>query len=98
MPDLKAFTSPSQPYPDVMFFNAAASPAHLFETAHQRMSAVLDLLQLVEHAENGDFVQREAARLSFAVGLLLGDARSLYEAAYERAMQLGGEETAGMAP
>ncbi|MBD2839302.1 hypothetical protein ID144_19885 [Pseudomonas sp. JM0905a] len=88
MPDFKAFTSPSQPYPDVLFFNVAASPAHLFETAHQRMSAVLDLLQLVEQAENGDFVQREAARLSFAVGLLLGDARSLYEAAHERAMNL----------
>jgi hypothetical protein len=94
MPDFKTFAPPSQPYSDVMFFNAGASHAHLFETAHQRMSAALDLLQLVEQAENGDFVQREAARLSFAVGLLLGDARSLYEAAHERVIKPGDREAA----
>lgn len=88
MPDFRAFTSPSQPYNDVMFFNASADPAQLFETAQQRMTAVIDLLQLVEQAESSDFVQREAARLSFAVGLLLGDPRSLYETAHERAMNL----------
>lgn len=93
MRDFKAFISPFQSFHDVMFFNAAASPEHLFETAQQRMTAAIDLLHLVEQADNSDFVQHEAARLAFAVGLLLGDARTLYEAALDRAIILAGAET-----
>lgn len=92
MRDFKAFISPFQSFHDVMFFNAAASPGHLFETAQQRMTAVIDLLQMVEQAGNADFVQHEAAQLAFAVGLLLGDARTLYEAAHDRAVALSGAE------
>lgn len=84
MLDFKPLPSPAQPYSDVLFFNAQASPGNLFETAQQRMSAALDLLQMVEQADSHDFVQHEGARLSFAVGLLLADARALYEAAYEQ--------------
>ncbi|MNT76884.1 hypothetical protein D3C72_2159420 [compost metagenome] len=85
--EFKPLPSPAQPYRDVLFFNALARPESLFETAQQRMSAALDLLQIVEQRENRDFVQHEAARLSFAAGLLLADARALYEAAHERAME-----------
>ena len=90
MRDFKAFPSPAQPYHDVMFFNARACPSHLFETAQQRMHAVLDLLQMIEQSENEDFAQREAARLSFVISLLLADARTLYEAAHDRAMEAQG--------
>ncbi|MFC5695322.1 hypothetical protein ACFPU0_07070 [Pseudomonas sp. GCM10022186] len=79
---------PSQPYDDVMFFNPRACADHLFETAQQRMHAVLDLVQMIEQSESPGMVRREAARLSFVIGLLLDDARSLYEAAHERAMEL----------
>jgi hypothetical protein len=87
MRDFKVFPSPSQPYNDVMFYNARACPSHLFETAQQRMHAVLDLLQMIELSENADFAQREAARLSSVINLLLADARTLYEAAHERSME-----------
>ena len=85
--EFKPVPAPAQPYRDVLFFNALASPAHLFETAQQRMVAVIDLLQIVEQSDNPDFVKREAARLSFALSLMLGDAQALYEAAHERAME-----------
>ncbi len=80
----------SQPYDDVMFFNPRACAGHLFETAQQRMHAVLDLVHMIEQNESQDLVRREAARLSFVISLLLADARTLYEAAHDRAMESQG--------
>ncbi|MCY1527018.1 hypothetical protein D9M68_620690 [compost metagenome] len=45
---------------------------------------------MIEQSENADFAQREAARLSFVISLLLADARTLYEAAHDRAMEAQG--------
>lgn len=80
----------AQPCNDVLFFNARACASNLFETAQQRMSAVLDLVHMIEQCESQDLVKREAARLSFVIGLLLDDARMLYEAAHARAMEDAG--------
>ncbi|WAG76833.1 hypothetical protein LMK08_15755 [Metapseudomonas furukawaii] len=83
MHELKAFPFPTQPFQDVLFFNARACPTHLFETAQQRLHAVCDLLEILEMNEGSTPLNSESARLSSAIGLLLGDARALYEAAFD---------------
>ncbi|MFZ6047554.1 hypothetical protein ACFW0H_15720 [Pseudomonas sp. CR3202] len=74
-----------QPCKDVLFFNADAPAGDLFDTADQRMAAALSLLHIVEFSDSRDFVQHQATRLAAALGVLLADARVLYEAAHLRA-------------
>ncbi|WP_137823877.1 hypothetical protein [Pseudomonas sp. D(2018)] len=76
-----------QPCKDVLFFNASAPAEDLFDTAELRMSAALNLLQLVEFSDCQDLTQHQAARLSASIGVLLADARVLYEAAHHRLMR-----------
>jgi len=73
-----------QPCKNVLFFNSVAPADDLFETAEQRMAAALSLLHMLEFSDSRDFVQHQAARLSSAIGVLLSDARVLYEAAHLR--------------
>ncbi|QEY65724.1 hypothetical protein FXN65_06165 [Metapseudomonas lalkuanensis] len=76
----------SQPYRDVLFVNARAPSAHLFEAANQRMTALADLLRILESGSGGALAQ-ETARLASALGLLLADAQALHEAAYLRSCE-----------
>ncbi|BAN46442.1 hypothetical protein [Metapseudomonas resinovorans] len=76
-----------QPCRDVLYFNAAAPAEDLFDTAEQRMVAALNLLQILEFSDSKDFVQHQATRLASALGVLLSDARVLYEAAQLRAQE-----------
>ncbi|MDA8483223.1 hypothetical protein NNO07_09095 [Pseudomonas resinovorans] len=76
----------SQPYGDVLFINTRAPSAHLFEAANQRMTALADLLRILESSSSGALAQ-ETARLASALGLLLADAQALHEAAYQRSQE-----------
>ncbi|WP_271411079.1 hypothetical protein [Pseudomonas sp. Q1-7] len=87
MNDFKPLTTSSQPYDDVLFINAAAPAAHLFEAANQRMAALGDLLQILESGSRGDVLAQETARLASALGLLLADAQTLHEVAFQRARE-----------
>ncbi|WP_280348646.1 hypothetical protein [Pseudomonas sp. BN414] len=74
----------SQPYEDVLFINGRAPSAHLFEAANQRMSALGDLLRIIESGSRTSSLAQETARLASALGLLLADAQALHEAAFQR--------------
>ncbi|WP_271410516.1 hypothetical protein [Pseudomonas sp. Q1-7] len=84
MTDFKPLPQPCQ---DVLFFNASAPATDLFDTAELRMNAVLSLLHLVEFSDSQDLTRHQAARLAAAVGILLADARVLYEAAHLRLLR-----------
>ncbi|WP_242443052.1 hypothetical protein [Pseudomonas sp. LFM046] len=85
--DFKPLPSSSQPYDDVLFLNTRAPSKHLFEAASQRMAALGDLLHMLENGSQFESLPQETARLASALGLLLADARVLYEAAYQRLPQ-----------
>ena len=76
-----------QPCRNVLFFNASAPTDDLFDTADHRMAAALNLLHILEFSDSRDFVQHQASRLSAALGVLLTDARALYEAAHQQALK-----------
>ncbi len=77
----------SQPYEDVLFINERAPSSHLFEAANQRMSALGDLLRILESGSRTSALPQETARLASALGLLLADAQALHEAAFQRARE-----------
>lgn len=77
----------SQPYQDVLFINDRAPSPHLFEAANQRMSALGDLLRIIESCTGNSGLSQEAPRLAAAIGLLLADAQALHEAAFHRARE-----------
>ncbi|MFZ6049193.1 hypothetical protein ACFW0H_24120 [Pseudomonas sp. CR3202] len=87
MTEFKPLPPESQPYDDVLFVNALAPSAHLFEAASQRMAALGDLLQILENGTRFTFLPQETARLASALGLLLADARALHEAAFLQALE-----------
>ncbi|MGQ7815219.1 hypothetical protein ACUTAH_06025 [Metapseudomonas furukawaii] len=82
--ELSPLPASSQPYGDVLFINSKAPAHHLFEAATQRMTAVCDLLCVLEGSSHTDVLPQQTARLASALGLLLADARALHEAAYQR--------------
>lgn len=82
MPDFRPIPLTHQPYEDVLFINAAASVDHLREAALRRLTAVEDLLQLMEDdADRG--LLHATARLASALAPLVSEARQLYELALE---------------
>ncbi|MCP1647873.1 hypothetical protein N7414_10465 [Pseudomonas sp. GD04087] len=68
---------------EVLFINALAPVAHLREAALRRMTAVEDLLQLMQNDSDRGLVQA-TARLASALAPLASEARQLYELALER--------------
>lgn len=74
----------SQPYQDVLFINDRAPSTHLFEAANQRMSALGDLLHIIESCTGNSGLPQETPRLAAALGMLLADAQALHEAAFQR--------------
>ncbi|BAN49136.1 hypothetical protein [Metapseudomonas resinovorans] len=84
---LRPLPYPAQPHGDVLFLNPHASAANLFDTAQQRMAALGDLLHCLENSSSHSLLPEETARVAAALGLLLAEARALYEAAYERARE-----------
>ncbi|MFC4862752.1 hypothetical protein SA496_04165 [Pseudomonas sp. JS3066] len=80
---------PSQPYEDVLFINVRAPSCHLFEAANQRMSALGDLLRIIESGSRNGALAQETARLASALGMLLADAQALHEAAFHRVREEG---------
>ena len=74
---------PAQPHDDVLFVNAEAPADHLFETAARRLSAVEDLLCLLEHSPDRGLVD-EVARLASALMPPISEARYLIELALQR--------------
>lgn len=87
MTDFKPLPAASQPFDDVLFINARAPSRHLFEAASQRMSALGDLLLILEHSARDDSLPQETARLASALGLLQAEAQALHEAAFLRAQE-----------
>ncbi|WP_447745457.1 hypothetical protein [Pseudomonas nicosulfuronedens] len=80
----------SRPYEDVMFINALASVEQLREAALRRLTAVEDLLCLLEDDTDPGLI-RATARLATALSPLVSEARQLYELALERPeRKLGG--------
>jgi len=72
-----------RPYEDVVFFNALASVEQLREAALLRMTAVEDLLCLLEDDSDRGLINA-TARLASALAPLVSEARQLYELALER--------------
>ncbi|MDT4856376.1 hypothetical protein FQZ97_907640 [compost metagenome] len=71
----------------MLYFNASAPADDLFDTADHRMAAALNLLHILEFSESRDFARHQASRLSAALGVLLTDARALYEAAHQQVLK-----------
>jgi hypothetical protein len=68
---------------EVLFINSLAPAAHLREAALRRLTAVEDLLQLMEDDSDRGLLQA-TARLASALAPLVSEARQLYELALER--------------
>lgn len=68
---------------EVLFINALAPVAHLREAALRRITAVEDLLQLMEDDSDSGLI-RATARFASALAPLVSEARQLYELALER--------------
>lgn len=83
MTDFQPIPLTAQPYGDVLFINAAAPAAHLREAALRRLTAVEDLLQLMEDDADRGLIHA-TARLASALAPLVSEARQLYELALER--------------
>jgi hypothetical protein len=74
---------PAQPHDNVLFVNAEAPPEYLYETAARRLSAVEDLLCLLEHSPDRGLVD-EVARLAAALLPPISEAHYLIELALQR--------------
>lgn len=83
MPDFRPVPLTFQPYDDVLFVNASAPPDHLHETALRRLSAVEDVLRLMEDDTDRGLIHA-TARLASALAPLVSEARQLYELALDR--------------
>ncbi|MDN6859022.1 hypothetical protein QO207_20700 [Pseudomonas sp. CAN2814] len=68
---------------EVLFINSLAPAEHLREAALRRLTAVEDLLQLIEDDHDSGLI-RATARLASALAPLVSEARQLYELALER--------------
>lgn len=73
----------SRPYEDVMFINALASVEALRDAALRRLTAVEDLLCLLEDDSDPGLI-RATSRLASALSPLVSEARQLYELALDR--------------
>lgn len=73
----------SRPYEDVMFINALASVEQLRDAALRRLTAVEDLLCLLEDDSDPGLI-RATSRLASALSPLVSEARQLYELALDR--------------
>ncbi|QEY75309.1 hypothetical protein [Pseudomonas denitrificans (nom. rej.)] len=76
----------SRPYEDVMFINALASVEQLRDAALRRLTAVEDLLCLLEDDSDPGMI-RATSRLASALSPLVSEARQLYELALDRPTQ-----------
>ncbi|MCJ1885860.1 hypothetical protein LNN38_13480 [Pseudomonas sp. LA21] len=83
MPDFHPVPLTTQPYDDVLFVNASASSDHLRETALRRLTAVEDVLRLMEDDTDRGLIHA-TARLASALAPLVSEARQLYELALDR--------------
>ncbi|WP_152224335.1 hypothetical protein [Pseudomonas sp. SCB32] len=72
-----------QPGNNVFFINALAPAEYLREAALRRITAVEDLLQLMEDDSDRGLIHA-TARLASALAPLVSEARQLYELALER--------------
>ncbi|PJI50072.1 MAG: hypothetical protein CTR55_12205 [Pseudomonas sp.] len=68
---------------EVLFINALAPAAHLREAALRRLTAVEDLLRLMED-DNDRGLLHATSRFASALAPLASEARQLYELALER--------------
>ena len=68
---------------EVLFINALAPAEHLREVALSRITAVENLLQLMEDDSDSGLIHA-TARLASALAPLVSEARQLYELALER--------------
>ncbi|WP_325436822.1 hypothetical protein [Pseudomonas nitroreducens] len=68
---------------EVLFINALAPAEHLREVALRRITAVENLLQLMEDDSDSGLIHA-TARLASALAPLVSEARQLYELALER--------------
>ncbi|MBD9517859.1 MULTISPECIES: hypothetical protein [unclassified Pseudomonas] len=76
----------SRPYEDVMFINALASIEQLRDAALRRLTAVEDLLSLLEDDSDPGLI-RATSRLASALLPLVSEARQLYELSLDRPTQ-----------
>lgn len=83
MPEFLAVPLESRPYEDVMLINALASVEALRDAALRRLTAVEDLLCLLEDDSDPGLV-RATSRLASALSPLVSEARQLYELALDR--------------
>jgi len=83
MPEFLAVPLESRPYEDVMFINALASVEQLRDAALRRLTAVEDLLCLLEDDADPGLVLA-TSRLASALSPLVSEARQLYELALDR--------------
>ncbi|MFS2124588.1 hypothetical protein [Pseudomonas sp. Pseusp97] len=79
----------SRPYEDVMFINALASVEQLRDAALRRLTAVEDLLCLLEDDSDPGLI-RATSRLASALSPLVSEARQLYELALDRPAEARG--------
>jgi len=73
----------SEPGNDVLFFNALAPTEQLRDAALRRLTAVEDLLRLMEDDSDRGLIHA-TSRLAAALVPLVSEARQLYELALER--------------
>ncbi|WP_152223985.1 hypothetical protein [Pseudomonas sp. SCB32] len=83
MPDFRPIPLTTQPHDDVLFVNASSPPDHLHETALRRLTAVEDILRLMEDDTDRGLIHA-TARLASALAPLVSEARQLYELALDR--------------
>jgi hypothetical protein len=81
-----ATTSQHSYFPrDATLYLRADAPADtLHDAAEDRLSAVIDLLAVLEGVNQDDAPVRNVFQISRALLLLVSDAQSLYEAEYEQ--------------
>ena len=82
MLELQLVPLATQPGEGVFFINALAPPQQLHEAALRRLTAVEDLLRLMEDDADRGLIHA-TARFASALAPLVGEARQLYELALE---------------
>lgn len=90
MADPKLVPLHHQSFEDVLFVNAGAPAAHLYDAAARRLAALEDLLRVLECHDGDDVLVQETSRLASALVPMAGEARHLYELAQQRAERSGG--------
>jgi hypothetical protein len=67
-----------------LFLNTDAPVEALYDAAEDRLSAVLDLLAVLEMIDEDNLPVRNVFQISRALLLLISDAQSLYQAEHDR--------------